>query len=54
MLRSVDPDVVLCGASVADVPFKAMSRAEGHAGLEQAARSFEGAIENQPAPGAAA
>lgn len=55
MLRSVDPDVVLCGASVADVPFKAMSRAEWHAALEQAARSLrEDAIENLPAPGAVA
>jgi hydroxyacylglutathione hydrolase len=55
MLRSVDPDVVLCGASVADAPFKAMSRAEWHAALEQAARSLpEDAIEKQPAPGAAA
>jgi hydroxyacylglutathione hydrolase len=55
MLRGVDPDVVLCGASVADVPFKAMSRAEWHAALGQAARSLrEDAIENQPAPGAGA
>src|SRR5215471_8184365 len=53
MLRSMDPDVVLCGAAVADVPFKAMSRAEWHAALEQAARSLrEDPIENQPAPGA--
>src|SRR5262249_14929405 len=48
MLRGVDPDVVLCGASVADVPFKAMSRAEWHAALEQAARSLrEDTIENR-------
>jgi hydroxyacylglutathione hydrolase len=50
MLRSVDLDVVLCGAAVADVPFKAMSRAEWHAALEQATRSLGAdAIENQPA-----
>jgi hydroxyacylglutathione hydrolase len=54
MLRSVDADVVLCGASVADAPIKAISRAEWHAALEQAARSLrEDSIENQPAPGAA-
>jgi len=35
MLRSVDQDVVLFGASVADVPVKAMSRDEWHAALEQ-------------------
>jgi hydroxyacylglutathione hydrolase len=51
MLRSVDPDVVLCGASVADIPFKAMSRAEWHAALGQAARSLsEDASEKQPPP----
>ena len=55
MLRSVDLDVVLCGASVAAVPFKAMSRDEWHTALEQAARSLrEDTIENQPASGAAA
>jgi hydroxyacylglutathione hydrolase len=55
MLRSVEADVVLCGASVADAPFKAMSRDEWHAALEQAARSLpEDAIEKPPAPGAAA
>jgi hypothetical protein len=54
MLRSVGPDVVLCGASVADVPFKAKSRAEWHTALEQAARSLrEDAVGNQPTPGAA-
>jgi len=50
MLRGLEPDVVLCGASVGDVPFKAMSRAEWHAALVQATRSLaEGAIETQPA-----
>lgn len=42
LLRSVAPDVVLCGASVADNPIRAMSRAEWHAALEQAARSLSG------------
>ena len=50
MLRSVEPDVVLCSAAVADVPFKATSRAPWHAALDQAARSLpEDAIEKQPA-----
>jgi hydroxyacylglutathione hydrolase len=40
MLRSEDPDVILCGAAVADTPFKAMSRAEWHAALDEAARSL--------------
>jgi hypothetical protein len=54
MLRSVAPDVVLCGASVADNPIRAMSRTEWHAALEQAAQSLSGdTIENQPASGAA-
>lgn len=39
-LRNLQPDVVLCGASVADVAFKEMSRADWHAALEQAARSL--------------
>jgi hydroxyacylglutathione hydrolase len=55
MLRGLAPDVVLCGASVADNPIRPMSRAEWHAALEQAARSLGGdAIQSQPAPGAAA
>src|SRR5262245_9129960 len=50
MLRSVDQDVVLFGASVADIPVKAMLRAEWHAALEQAARSLgEDATEDKPA-----
>jgi hydroxyacylglutathione hydrolase len=40
MLRGVDSDVVLCGASVADVPFREMSQGEWHAALDQAARSL--------------
>jgi glyoxylase-like metal-dependent hydrolase (beta-lactamase superfamily II) len=51
LLRGLEPDVVLCGASVGDVPFKAMSRAEWHAALDQAVRSLpQTATENQPAP----
>ena len=50
LLRGVDADVVLCGVAVADVPFRAMSRAEWHAALEQAARSLpEDATERGPA-----
>jgi hypothetical protein len=40
MLRDLEPDVVLCGASVADVPFREMSQTEWHAALDQAARSL--------------
>jgi len=40
MLRSVEADVVLCGAAVADVPFRAVSRAEWHGILDQATRSL--------------
>jgi hydroxyacylglutathione hydrolase len=40
LLRGLEPDVVLCGASVADVPFKEMSQAEWHAALDQAVRSL--------------
>ena len=48
MLRNLDLDVVLCGASVADVPFKAMSQAEWHAALEEARRSLgEDAIDRR-------
>jgi glyoxylase-like metal-dependent hydrolase (beta-lactamase superfamily II) len=55
MMSDLEPDVVLCGASVADVPFKAMSPAEWHAALVQASRSLrEDAIENQLRPGATA
>jgi glyoxylase-like metal-dependent hydrolase (beta-lactamase superfamily II) len=55
LLRSVDADVVLFGAAVADVPVKELSRAQWHAALDQAARSLpEDATENRPAAGAAA
>jgi hydroxyacylglutathione hydrolase len=40
MLRGIEPDVVLFGASVADVAFKEMSQAEWHAALDEAARSL--------------
>ncbi len=40
MLRSVDRDVVLFGAAVADVPFRAMSLAAWHHALDEAARSL--------------
>jgi hypothetical protein len=40
MLRDLQPNVVLCGASVADMPFREMSRREWHAALGQAARSL--------------
>jgi hypothetical protein len=40
MLREVKPDVVLFGASVADVAFKEMSQPEWHAALDEAARSL--------------
>ena len=40
MLRGLAPDVVLCGASVADVPFREMSQPEWHAAVDQAARSL--------------
>ena len=40
LLRDLEPDVVLCGASVADVPFREMSQPEWHAALDQAARSL--------------
>ena len=39
-LRTLEPDVVLCGAAVADVPFRAASRTEWHAVLDQATRSM--------------
>jgi glyoxylase-like metal-dependent hydrolase (beta-lactamase superfamily II) len=40
LLRRLEPDVVLCGASVADVPLQEMSQREWHAALDQAARSL--------------
>jgi hydroxyacylglutathione hydrolase len=40
MLRDLKPDVVLCGASVGDVPFREMSQPEWHAALDRAARSL--------------
>lgn len=40
MLRGLQPDVVLFGASVADVAFKEMSQAEWHAALAEAAGSL--------------
>jgi hypothetical protein len=40
MLRDLEPDVVLCGASVGDVPLREMSQAEWQAALDQAARSL--------------
>jgi hydroxyacylglutathione hydrolase len=40
MLRDIEADAVLCGASVADVPLREMSPAEWHTALEQAARSL--------------
>jgi glyoxylase-like metal-dependent hydrolase (beta-lactamase superfamily II) len=40
LLRELNTDVVLCGASVADVPFKAMSRIEWDTALVQATRSL--------------
>jgi hydroxyacylglutathione hydrolase len=40
VLRTLEPDVVLCGAAVADVPFKALSQSEWHAALDQAAHSL--------------
>jgi hydroxyacylglutathione hydrolase len=51
VLRALEPDVVLCGASVSDVPFKAMSGTEWHAALDQAARSLSrAAVEDQSRP----
>jgi len=40
LLRRLEPDVILCGASVGDVPFREMSQPEWHAALDQAARSL--------------
>lgn len=37
-LRSFQPDVVLCGAAVGGTPFKAVSRADWHAIVDEAAR----------------
>src|SRR5215831_16115675 len=55
MMSDLESDVVLCGASVADVPFKAMFLAEWHAALVQASRSLrEHAIENPLGPGVTA
>jgi glyoxylase-like metal-dependent hydrolase (beta-lactamase superfamily II) len=41
LLRALDTDVVLCGASVANVPFKAMSRSEWDAALTQATQALD-------------
>ena len=40
LLRELETDVVLCGASVADIPFKAVSRSEWDAALTQATASL--------------
>jgi len=40
LLRELETDVVLCGASVADVPWKEMTRIEWDAALSQAAASL--------------
>lgn len=47
MLRGLEPDVALFGASVADVAFKAMSPAEWHAALDQAADALCGTVVGQ-------
>jgi glyoxylase-like metal-dependent hydrolase (beta-lactamase superfamily II) len=39
-LRTLEPDVVLCGAAVGDAPFRSVSRAEWHAIVDQATRSL--------------
>ena len=40
LLRELETDVVLCGASVADIPFIAVSRSEWDAALTQATASL--------------
>jgi hydroxyacylglutathione hydrolase len=41
MLRGLTPDVLLCGAAVADTPFREMTQATWHAALEQAALALD-------------
>jgi len=43
LLRELETDVVLCGPSVADVPFRAMSRSEWEGALTEAMHSLRGA-----------
>jgi hydroxyacylglutathione hydrolase len=41
MLRGLTPDVLLCGAAVADTAYREMTQATWHAALEQAARALD-------------